>query len=101
MIQLLYVTTKDDAQAKVLARLLVEEGLATCANILPGMSAIYRWEGKIEEASEALLILKTTDALAERAITRIRALHSYETPCVLTLPVVGGNPDYLAWLVTP
>lgn len=98
MIRLLYVTAKDVPQAKAIGRTLVEERLAACVNILPQMHAIYPWNGAIETADEAVLIVKTTDILTDRATARIKELHSYDVPCVLSLQVLKGNPGYLSWL---
>lgn len=93
-----YVTAADRAEALRIGRACVEEGLAACANILPGHVAIYRWQGAIEEAEEAALVLKTTTRLFEALRARIRALSSYSTPCILALPAVDGDADFLAWL---
>jgi periplasmic divalent cation tolerance protein len=93
-----YVTAADRAEAARIGRVCVEEGLAACANILPGHTAIYRWQGAIEEAEEGALVLKTTTARFEALRARIRALSSYTTPCILALPVAEGDADFLAWL---
>jgi periplasmic divalent cation tolerance protein len=93
-----YVTHPNADDAFALGRNLVEDGLAACANILPGMRTVYRWQGQIEEGSEAVMIIKTrADLLADLQL-RIRAEHPYECPCVAALPVSGGNPDYLDWI---
>ena len=98
-VMFVYVTTGDADEAKRLGRQVVEEQLAACANILPGVTSIFRWEGKVDEASEALLILKTTEARLEQLIQRVKTLHSYELPCIEALPVVEGNRDFLEWIV--
>jgi periplasmic divalent cation tolerance protein len=92
------VTAADAAQAEKIARALVEERLAACANILPGMVSIFRWEGEIQEANEAVLILKSHGDLLERLTARIKALHSYSVPCVVGLPIQGGNEAFLGWI---
>jgi periplasmic divalent cation tolerance protein len=93
-------TTADVEEAGRLGRILVEERLAACATIIPAVRSIYRWKGEIEDASETLLLLKTSDervpALQERLIT----LHSYETPEFLVLPVDSGDHKYLTWLAS-
>jgi periplasmic divalent cation tolerance protein len=94
-----YVTAADADEAKKIGRQLVEEQLAACANILPGATSIFRWQGKVEEAGEAVMILKTTEQKLERLIERAKALHSYECPCIEALPVVEGNRDFLEWVV--
>jgi periplasmic divalent cation tolerance protein len=98
-VMFVYVTASDVEEAKTIGRRLVEEQLAACANILPGATSIFRWQGKLEEASEAVLILKTTEQKLETLIERAKALHSYDCPCIEALPVVEGNRDFLEWVV--
>ena len=100
MIRLVYVTTPDVDSAKKIGRSLVEDRLAACVNILPQMQSIYRWDEKIEEAHEAILIVKTTAERVPEVMARVKALHSYEVPCALSVPVLAGNPEYLSWLAT-
>ncbi|MCK6489383.1 MAG: divalent-cation tolerance protein CutA [Planctomycetes bacterium] len=95
---LVYVTCADPAQAAAIARAVVGEGLAACANILPGMTAVYRWQGAVEESAETLLLLKTLEHRLPALQARVRALHSYQCPCVVAVPIAAGTPDYLAWL---
>lgn len=97
-VRFVYVTTGDEAEADRIAATVVEERLAACANVIPGMRSVYRWQGKVERGQETVLILKTTEALSTQLAARIKALHSYEVPCVVTLAVDGGNPDFLAWV---
>lgn len=94
----LYVTTKDIEQAREISRSLLEQNLIACANILPQMESIYRWNGKVETAKEAVLILKTEARLVEKATSAVLKLHSYETPCVLELKIESGAQAYLNWL---
>ena len=93
-----YITAGSPDEAARIGRALVEERLAACVNILPGMTSIYRWEGAVETAAEAVLIAKTRADLFERLTARVRELHSYAVPCVVELRVGRGNPDYLDWL---
>ncbi len=93
-----YITCSDAEQAKRMALALVEEGLAACANIIPGMRSVYRWKGAVEQAEEAVLIAKTTEDMAGPLTDRVRDLHSYECPCIEMLPVADGNPDFLRWI---
>lgn len=93
-----YVTAADAAEAERIGRTAVGERLAACANILDGMRSLYWWQGRLEEAQETVLILKTTNERLDALIARVRALHSYDCPCIEALEVVAGNPDYLAWL---
>ena len=95
---MMYVTTKDAAEAEAIGSALVEEKLVACVNIIDGMRSIYRWKGAVERAGEAVLIAKTKEALVPRVIERIKALHSYEVPCIEAIPIVNGNPAYLKWI---
>lgn len=94
--QLLYATfaSKDDALAA--ARALVEEQLAACANVVDGAVSVYRWEGRVREQPEAMLFAKT--AQGKKAVARLKALHAYELPCILLLPVEGGFAPFMAWV---
>src|SRR5512144_2282360 len=91
------VTAPTPERAAEIARALVEERLAACGNVVPGVRSIYRWEGKVEDEAEALLVLKTTQARFEALRERVLALHPYAVPEVLALPVVAGSAPYLAW----
>ncbi len=91
-------TAASAEEAERLGRALVEERLAACATLVPGARSIYRWEGKIETAAETLLLLKTAAAQLPALEARLRALHSYQTPEFLVLPVESGSPAYLDWL---
>lgn len=93
-----YITAGSRDEARRIGRALVEERLAACANILDDMTSIYRWQGAVEEASEAVLIAKTRAELFDRLAARVRELHSYDVPCVVELKVGRGNPAYLDWL---
>lgn len=98
MAQLIYTTTGSLQEARTIASAIVREKLAACTNIIPKIESIYRWHGKIEGATETLLIAKTTDDKAAACIDRIRSLHPYELPDIITLPITGGLPDYLTYL---
>ncbi len=87
-----------EESAAALARALVEQNLAACVNIVPGARSVYRWQGKIEEAGEWLLIIKSRRDLFDRLRDAIVNAHSYEVPEVIALPVVDGSEAYLAWL---
>jgi periplasmic divalent cation tolerance protein len=94
----LHVTMPDATQAAALARTLVEEGLAACVNIVPGVRSIYRWQGKLCDDAEVLCLVKTRSALFDRVRRRVLELHPYEVPEVLAFAVDDGSPAYLAWL---
>ena len=95
-----FVTTGSAEEARRLGRTLVEEGLAGCVNVVGGVRSIYRWQGAVEEADEHLLVIKARAADLPAVAERVRALHSYDVPEVLALPVAGGSEDYLEWLAT-
>jgi periplasmic divalent cation tolerance protein len=94
----IYVTCASEAEAHKIAKAVVTDHLAACANIIPGMKSIYRWEGRIEEAHETVLILKTRAELFEAVEKRVKELHSAKTPCIVSLPLAAGNKDYLQWI---
>lgn len=95
---LIYMTAGDAAEARKIGRALVEERLAACANLMDGMTSIYRWQGEICEDAETVLIAKTTEALAPALTARVKALHSYDCPCVVVLPIKGGHAAFLDWI---
>lgn len=92
------VTAPSPEAAAELARALVGERLAACGNVVPGLRSIYRWEGKVHDDAEALLVLKTTRARFEALRDRVLALHPYDVPEVIALPVEAGSARYLAWI---
>jgi len=95
---MIYMTAKDKEEAKAIGRSLVEERLAACANIIENMSSFYWWEGKVQEDNEAVLILKTREALLPELINKVKTLHSYECPCIVCLPIRGGHEPFLDWI---
>lgn len=97
---LLYVTASDVQEAAKIARTLVEERLVACANVLGAVRSFYRWEGEIQDDEEAVLIAKTGAERVEEATARIKALHSYDVPCVVAVPLVGGNEEFLTWIAS-
>jgi periplasmic divalent cation tolerance protein len=94
------VTAKDKAQARKIARRLLEAKLIACANIVEGVESLFWWQGKIDSATEALLILKTRRSLLKKIILEVKATHSYDTPEVIAMPIIGGSADYLKWIDT-
>ena len=92
------VTAGGADEAARVGRALVEERLAACANVVPGVRSIYRWKDAVEEADESLLVVKARAADADAVAARVRALHSYEVPEVIALPLSAGSAPYLAWL---
>lgn len=96
--RLIYITTDGAEEARLIGRALVEARLAACANVLGPMTSIYRWEGAVQEGQEAVLIAKTTVALVDALTEKVRALDGYGCPCIVALPVDGGNPAFLDWI---
>ena len=92
------VPVASDDEALRIARTVVEERLAASANVVPGLRSFYRWKGEVRQASEVLVIVKTRRPRVEGLIARIEALHSYEVPGILALPVERGLPAYLEWI---
>ena len=93
-----YVTCGSDDEARAIARAVLGEGLAACANIISGMRSLYRWQGEVREDAETVLILKTQHEKFSALTARVVALHSYDVPCVVEIPLVDGHPDYLDWI---
>ena len=97
-VHIVLVTTPDAEVAAQLARRLVEEGLAACVNLVPGVRSVYRWQGAVQEDAEILLIAKTRAALVDALAARVRELHPYELPEVIALAVAAGSEPYLDWV---
>ena len=96
---LVLVTCSSPAEARRIARAVVEARLAACVNILPGaVQSIYRWKGKVESAHERLLLIKTSRRRLAKLRKAVEQLHSYDVPEFITLPIVAGSRAYLAWL---
>ena len=95
---LIYATVGDTAEAERIGRTLVSERLAAAANLVPGVRSFYWWEGEVRGGAEVLLVLKTCTDLADRAVERIKGLHSYVCPGIVVVPIAGGNQDYLDWI---
>ncbi len=94
----IYVTTSDISESRKIARVLVQERLAACVNIVPAIESIYRWNGEIEEDSESLIFIKTRSDMVENVIKKVEEIHSYDTPCVLELSIERGSKKYFKWL---
>lgn len=93
-----FMTAANGEEATRLAEMLVGAHLAACVQILPEMESVYRWQGKIERQAEVLLIAKTTQDKFDELEREVRALHSYETPEIVAVPIVTGSAPYLEWL---
>jgi periplasmic divalent cation tolerance protein len=97
---IVFVTTKNKIEAKKIAHGLLHDKLIACANIVDGVQSLFWWQGKIDSAREALLILKTKKTLFKKLAVKIKALHSYQTPEIIVLPIVAGDSNYLEWINT-
>ena len=96
---LVYTTWPSIVEAERAGRAIVERRLAACVNILPGMVSHYWWQGAIERGEEVVMIIKTRASLAESVRAAVKSMHSYTTPAILVLPIEGGEPGYLQWLM--
>jgi periplasmic divalent cation tolerance protein len=94
----LYITGPSCEVATKIGRTLVDERLAACVNIIPGMQAIYRWKDKTQAATEVVLIAKSRATLFEEIERRVRELHPYHCPCIVAWPIEAGHQPYLDWL---
>ncbi len=95
---LIYVTAGTRDEAIKIGRILVENRLCACANVLQGTTSIYWWEGAVSEDDEVSLLLKTREDLVEKVVEKVLEIHSYDCPCVVSLPISGGNPAFLEWI---
>lgn len=94
---LLTITTATVQDAKHIAGELLKQNLIACANIIPKISSIYVWEGQLEDVTEAMMIVKTTEKLCKKVIDHIKSIHPYDCPAIVAIPIIDGNPDYLHW----
>tara|TARA_A100001011_G_scaffold202356_1_gene210726 strand:+ start:67 stop:426 length:360 start_codon:yes stop_codon:yes gene_type:complete len=95
-----YMTCGSLDEARKLGQVILEKNLAACVNILDGMRSLYRWEGTVQEDQEILLIAKTRHKLMDELTETVLANHSYECPCIIELPIDGGNQEFLQWIVS-
>ena len=95
-----YITSGSLEEAKKISKKLVAQNLAACVNLLGNMISIYKWEAKLEEDQEVVMIAKTRKILMPKLIETVKTHHSYDCPCILELPIQGGNPDFLSWIET-
>ena len=95
---IILTTTSSNKEAEIIGNKLIDKKLAACVNIIPNIKSIYYWEGKINKDSEYLLIIKTVKRAEEDIFENIRKLHSYDTPEMISIPITGGEKNYLNWL---
>ncbi|MEK6672620.1 MAG: divalent-cation tolerance protein CutA [Nitrospirota bacterium] len=93
-----FITAPNEEEAVRIARALVESSIAGCVNIIRGLRSIYRWQGKIEDDSEVLMVIKTRKSLFGSLSQKVKELHSYSVPEIIALPIVEGSADYMRWL---
>ena len=98
MVAVIYSTINKIQDARRIAKILIEEQLVACVNIIPKIESVYKWKDKIENGEEVVIIAKTVDANVKKTIQRIKQLHSYELPDIIVLPIIGGLKDYLDYI---
>jgi periplasmic divalent cation tolerance protein len=94
----LFITTADDEEAQLISRVLLEQRKAACVNIVPRVSSLFWWQGKILQAEESLLVVKTRVKLLDEIVKLVKEIHSNDVPEIIALPIVGGSQDYLEWV---
>ena len=95
---IILITANDAEEAQNIAELLLEQRLAACVNIVPDINSSFWWEGKLDKASESLLIIKTQAKKLPEIIQSVKTVHSNTIPEIIALPIIGGNQDYLDWI---
>jgi periplasmic divalent cation tolerance protein len=95
---MVYVTTSNRGEAEAIAEALVQEKLAACVNVLGPIRSIYRWQGQVEKADETVLIAKTRAELFDEICDKVKAMHSYDVPCIVAYPMADGYAPYLEWI---
>jgi periplasmic divalent cation tolerance protein len=97
-ITLIYITAGNKDEAVMIGKALISDRLAACVNIIENMYSMYMWDGKLQDDKETILIAKTTKERVTDLIEKVTALHSYDCPCIVTLPVSDGHPAFLKWV---
>jgi len=95
---LVYVTASSTEEARSIGKELIAEKLAACINIFPAVESIFKWQGEVQTEHEVVLIAKTSETRITELIQRVRELHSYDVPCIVSLPITGGSPEFLSWI---
>lgn len=97
-LQFVYMTAGNREEAQRIGEVLVKEQLAACVNILDAIQSLYIWEGALQHDREVALVAKTAATRVPELVARVKALHSYECPCIVAFPIDGGNEDFLRWI---
>ena len=97
-VRLIYMTTGSKAEAEKIGRALIESQLAACVNIIDNMRSLYMWENKLQDDREVILIAKTVKGHLAALIEKVKSMHSYDCPCIVSIPVEDGNPAFLKWI---
>ena len=95
---MVYITAGNREEAEKVGKALIEAKLAACVNIIDSMQSMFRWKGQVEKDSETVLIAKTRVGLVGKLNHKVAAVHSYDTPCVVAVPIIDGNPEFLQWI---
>jgi len=99
-INFIYMTVGSKEEARKIGKALVTAGLAACVNILDNMNSFYVWQGELQDDTEVVMIAKTTEDRVAQLIKKVESLHSYDCPCIVSLPVTGGHQPFLDWIAT-
>ena len=94
----IFITTGTDEEAQEVAKALLKNRDAACVNIVPKINSFFWWHGTLDSSQESLLIVKSKASLVSEIVRLVKEVHSYETPEIIALPIIGGNPDYLGWI---
>ena len=94
----IFITTGTDEEARRVAEALLEQRKAACVTIVPTVTSLFWWEGRIDSDQESLLIVKSKASLLDEIVSLVKEVHSYDVPEVIALPIIGGNSDYLSWI---
>jgi periplasmic divalent cation tolerance protein len=97
-ITFIYITAGSLDEAKAIGKALVSDRLAACVNIIDNMNSMYWWEGEIQDDREVVIIAKTKAERVSDVVEKVKSIHSYDCPCIVSLPVLGGNKDFLDWV---
>ena len=97
-VNFIYMTAGSRDEARKISKALVVSRLAACVNILDNINSFYMWEGKVQDETEVVMIAKTTAARVPQLVEKVKSLHSYDCPCIVSIPVSDGNRDFLDWI---